>query len=330
MSVENHNQPVTVLIAAFNAEDTIERAVRSALASALVDRVVVVNDASTDATTTRANRQDDGSGRLLVIEHSSNQGPAAGRNYALTFARSPVVALLDADDYFLPGRFETLLARDDWDMVADNIMFTSHSDAPAEMPSGSGRIRSVELEEFVLRNISRPGKPRGELGFLKPLIKRDFLLRANLAYDESLRLGEDFILYVRALAAGARFKLCDHCGYVAVERTDSLSARHRTEDLERLAQAAWQVHGTLPAGPAREALGVHNRALEAKARHRRLLDDKAEIGIVRSIARSLLAPRYVIPVAKAIYSDKRIARRPLPALPETRTLFSADEFEACA
>ena len=326
MSVDFDHQPVTVLITAYNAKNTIERAVRSALASPLVGRVIVVNDASTDETTTVARRQDDGSGRLLVTEQALNKGPAAGRNTALGFARSPFVALLDADDYFLPGRFEKLLEHDDWDIVADNILFTDSPDGVAEVPAGSGKMRPLGVEEFVLRNISQPGKPRGELGFLKPVIRRQFLVDTGLLYDENLRLGEDFILYVRALLTGARFKLCDHCGYVAVERSDSLSSRHRTEDLEHLLVAASAVSAALPFGSERSALRTYNRALEVKTRHRRLLDDKSQRGVIRSVGRALLAPSYVVPIAKAIYADKQMARLDPQPRPLSRMLFATDDF----
>ena len=64
------------------------------------------------------------------------------------------------------------------------------------------------------------------MGFLKPIIKREFLQSHALRYDETLRLGEDYALYTQALIAGARFCVVGARGYVAIQRGTSISARH--------------------------------------------------------------------------------------------------------
>ncbi len=324
--------PITVIITAYNAAKTVGRAIRSAMQSDMVASVIVMNDASTDATTSVCLAEDDGSGRLLLIENNRNRGPAAGRNHALRFAHTPLVALLDADDYLIPGRFEQLLKHDGWDLIADNVCFIPEEEARGEHPvsidtlAGGGRVRMLSLQEFALRNIAIPRKSRGELGFLKPVFRRDLFERFALQYDENLRLGEDFILYAQALARGAKFMLSESCGYVAVERADSLSGKHCTEDLEALARAAWELTRKVPRGPHRQALIRHNRALETRARHRRLLDDKQRYGMIRSLGRFIGAPRYLLPVVQAIYRDKR---QQASARVENRTrfLFGRDEFE---
>jgi succinoglycan biosynthesis protein ExoU len=52
-----------------------------------------------------------------------------------------------------------------------------------------------------------------------------------------MRLGEDYDLYARALAAGARFRLIPYAGYVSILRGDSLSARHSLKDIANLEAA---------------------------------------------------------------------------------------------
>ena len=113
---------VCVVIAARNAEATIRRAVDSALQEERVAEIVVVDDGSSDATATIARDAEDGSGRLQVIELDCNRGPSFARNQAIAHSRAPLVAILDADDFFLAGRFKTMLGGDDWDLVADNII----------------------------------------------------------------------------------------------------------------------------------------------------------------------------------------------------------------
>ena len=112
---------ICVVIAAYNSAATIGRAVASALAQAETVEVIVVDDASTDATAAAARAADDGSGRLTVRCLAMNGGPSHARNLAIAASHATHIAVLDADDFFLPGRFAALLTVPNWDMIADDI-----------------------------------------------------------------------------------------------------------------------------------------------------------------------------------------------------------------
>jgi succinoglycan biosynthesis protein ExoU len=284
-------QGVCVVIAARNAEASIGRAVGSALAQKPVREVIVVDDASTDGTAAAARAADDRSKRLKVVRQNENRGPAGARNRAFDIAKSPLVCPLDADDYLLPGRIERLLAgaTGHWDLLADDIVIVpqelQHLDVHLGSESTERSAKGISLASFVRGNITRPDRPRGELGFLKPLIKRAFLTAHGLRYDESLRLGEDYALYVRALAAGARFRVVGACGYIAIERNDSISARHGAADLNRLAQFdAACLAGLIALNSAeRAAFRDHHAATHDKAVHRVALDLKRERGVAAAL-----------------------------------------------
>src|SRR5262249_20890106 len=123
----------------------------------------------------------------------------------------------------------------------------------------------LSFEQFVRGNVTRRGLLRRELGFLKPLIRRAFLDRHRLRYDERLRLGEDYALYARALAAGARFLLIPAEGYVSVMRDDSISSRHSREDLELLRDSDKDLiaQTSLTAGE-RQALKSHYQSVDCR------------------------------------------------------------------
>lgn len=311
---------VAVLIAAHDAADTIGAAVRSALSQPETREVIVVDDASGDATDRAALGAADGDRRLRVLSCTRNVGPAAARNIAIAASSAPVLALLDADDVFLPGRLQRLLAQPGWDLIADNIAFLpAGSDATrlAARPSRGAGLSALDLAGFVRGNLPRPGRPRGELGFLKPLIRRSFLNEAGLRYDAALRLGEDYDLYVRALLAGARFFVSHGVGYVAQVRPKSLSGQHGTDDLERLAQAAERHMAGLPAGhAARPSMMRMQRSLRARHLHRACLDEKARGGIGAALAVALNPPGNAVPIAQGVLRDKlgslRGGRLPLP------------------
>ncbi|MBP1852950.1 glycosyltransferase family 2 protein [Rhizobium halophytocola] len=301
---------VCVIIAAKNAASTIDVAIRSALKEPVVGEVVVIDDGSSDDTAGVARRADDGSGRLQIISLAENRGPAAARNRAIEASRSPLIAILDADDFFFPGRFTPMLAESGWDFIADNIAFTGKATDVDEPVHFQPRARAISTVEFLEGNISKPGVRRGEIGFLKPVMRRDFLDEHGIRYNESLRLGEDYDLYLRALIKGARYKVIEHCGYGAVVRADSLSGQHRTEDLYRLCEADRAIlQGTdLPPDIA-ALLRRHERHIRDRYALRAFLDTKKQQGAGAAIVHLLQRPGAFSAVAGGIFRDKTQAMR---------------------
>jgi succinoglycan biosynthesis protein ExoU len=299
---------VAVIIAARNAADTIGAAIRSALSQPRTAEVIVIDDASTDATAATAQAAASGDPRLRVLRCEANVGPAAARNIAIAASAAPVIALLDADDMFLPGRLARLLTIPGWDLIADNIAFLADTSGTVQAtpsgPPGTG-LSALDLAEFARGNLPRKGRRRGELGFLKPLIRRDFIDRHGLRYDPGLRLGEDYDLYARALMAGARFLVSHDTGYVARVRGTSLSAEHASADLERLSEAVARHLAALPPGhAARPSMLRLYDSLCARHLHRAFLDRKRETGIGAALRLALRPPRNLRPIAGGILRDK--------------------------
>ncbi|MDE2029982.1 MAG: glycosyltransferase family 2 protein [Alphaproteobacteria bacterium] len=261
---------VAVIIAAYNASATVGRAVASALAESEAAQVVVVDDDSTDDTREAARKADDGSGRLRIVRQVFNEGPAAARNRAIRETDAPWIAVLDADDYFLPGRLKDLLRHaDSADFIADDFYRTPDGNPVL----GVKEPRRVGFEEFVCANITDPKRQRQEMGFLKPLMRRDFLMSHNIAYKENMRLGEDYELYARSLASGARMMLVPAQGYVSVWRETSLSGDHRAFDLEQLRDCDRSL-AAMPGLSAadRDALRRHFLSVDCRLQWRNLID----------------------------------------------------------
>lgn len=233
---------VTVVIAAWRAAATIGRAVASALAQPEAAEVIVVDDASADgdATLSAARAADDGSGRLTVIALARNAGPAAARNAAIAASCAPWICVLDSDDFMQPGRLGALLqlTGGGHDLIADDLLQN-----PEGQPLTAGKLLwfrenavpfEVSFRAFVESNVTKASRLRREMGFLKPLMRRAFLEKHALAYDETMRLGEDYDLYARALSLGARMRLVPWTGYVSVMRGNSLSLNHGRSELAAL------------------------------------------------------------------------------------------------
>jgi succinoglycan biosynthesis protein ExoU len=314
---------VSVIIAAWNRESTIAKAVASALAEPEVHSVIVVDDASSDGTASKALAADDGSGRLHVLRMPENRGPAAARNLALRLCEAPWVAVLDGDDYFRPGRFATLLAlADGWDLVADDIMQIQEDraglDEPRPMLASEGPFEPwrCDFKTFVLGNITR-GRDRKELGLFKPIMSRAFLEDHRLAYNEDLRLGEDYALYTRALAAGARFRIVPAAGYVSVLRPGSLSGSHSKQDLERLRDFDLTLAGLEHlSAEERAAIREHYHSLDARVQWLEVIEAVKARSVrrfVKAYSRSRTVSRFLSArLAEQLYH--RTARRFRPLL----------------
>lgn len=235
---------VTVVIAAKDAQDSIGRAVASCLAQPDACEVIVVDDGSSDDTAGAARAKDDGSGRLSVIKLDQNQGPAAARNIALNQAKGVWYTMVDSDDFLDEGRLASLLdiAGDDYDFVADDLWLVDegNEDGPRrkmwDAPPEEARC-PLTFEYFLDGNITRKGRNRRELGFIKPIIRRTAIETIDLRYNENMRLSEDLVFYSELLLSGARGLLVEPMGYVAVRRPDSLSGRHGTAELAQFYDA---------------------------------------------------------------------------------------------
>lgn len=302
-------RPICVIIAAHNAQATIGDAVRTALIQPQVAEVILVDDASGDQTGAAAQAAAGPDDRLIVLRQARNQGPGAARNRALLHTKLPLVAVLDADDYLVPGRFARLLAEPSWDLIADNIQFVLDT-APdlltrTEVPVADDAVITLDLPTFIKGNMRKRNKRRGELGFLKPVMSRDFLLQHGLSYNRELWLGEDFDIYVRMLAKGARFKVSRQIGYVARVRENSLSGQHKTRDLRALLHASEKALRAAPAAVQRHSV-VSRYLGDLRQRYllREFLDLKAAQGPGAALRFALSPPSHLLPIARGVLSDK--------------------------
>lgn len=101
-----HDPLVTVVLPTFNNREDIGAAIDSLLAQTFEDwELIVVDDGSTDGTGSYvAEKYDDP--RIALYTMAVNAGAGACRNLALTKARGTLVAVLDADDEYLPTKLE--------------------------------------------------------------------------------------------------------------------------------------------------------------------------------------------------------------------------------
>jgi glycosyltransferase involved in cell wall biosynthesis len=208
---------ITVGITCYEAQNTIERAVRSALAQTWVPfEIVVVDDCSTDGSWQILERLSTGTPRIRIVRHPENRGVAAARNTLLEHANGEFVAFFDDDDVSHPERLESQWQRIvDYEQAAKTSTVVCHSATEQLFPDGTKRysptlgmdVTPAPTGDAVARLILT-GEPAGGDSGACPTssqMARRSVYESVGGFDEELRRQEDTDLNLRLAISGAHF-----------------------------------------------------------------------------------------------------------------------------
>jgi succinoglycan biosynthesis protein ExoO len=220
---------VSVIVAAYNAEDCIKRAIKSVCSQTLrAIEIIVIDDGSQDRTVPIVRALAAEEPRLRLHVSAANGGPAAARNIGLDMAEGRWIATLDADDAYLPDRLAKLVALGEarqLDMMFDNLLLYDWAAAAVIGPALShprpGEASAIDAHAFVAQSIT--GRSRFDYGQLKPIVRRAFLAHHGVRYPAALRHGEDFAFMFNMLLPGARAQLVGDAYYLFTQRVGSAS-----------------------------------------------------------------------------------------------------------
>ena len=102
------NNNISVIIPVFNAAEFVKKAVESALVLPEVNEVLLIEDGSTDNSLAICKQLEIENDKIRLFTHldNANRGAGASRNVGIENAKGDFIAFLDADDFYLPNRFE--------------------------------------------------------------------------------------------------------------------------------------------------------------------------------------------------------------------------------
>lgn len=184
----------SVAIAAYQAADVVGEAIASALAqTSPPDEVVVCDDGSTDDLNAALEPYRD----RIVLLRQRNGGEAAAKNAAARAASGDFVAILDADDVYLPERLAALgelaAARPDLDLLTTD----------AHLESGGRVVRRVYGPDWAFEvGDQRRAILRRNFVFGLAAVRRERLLEAG-GFDETIRFTTDWECWIRLLLGGS-------------------------------------------------------------------------------------------------------------------------------
>ena len=101
------NNSVSVVIPVYNAAAFVTEAVESALAQPETTEIILIEDASPDHSLEVCQDLAEKYPNVRLYQHpgGTNLGAGASRNLGIEKSSAPLIAFLDADDFYLPGRF---------------------------------------------------------------------------------------------------------------------------------------------------------------------------------------------------------------------------------
>lgn len=185
---------VSVVIPTHNRARLLERAMASVLGQTFQDlEVIVVDDASTDATETQMRNVRDP--RVRYVRHEQNRGVSAARNTGVAQARGRYIAFQDSDDEWLLDKLERQLAVMErqgsrcgmvgcalWRYIGGPTITVHWAEEPTDRERISAQGHVAAISAFIQTT----------------LFRRECLDEVG-AFDESLHVCEDWELTLRAV-----------------------------------------------------------------------------------------------------------------------------------
>lgn len=137
------NPIVSVIIPAYNCQNTLKQAVDSVLAQDVTLEVIVIDDCSREdlSCVMQAYEADE---RVIYVRNSVNQGVASSRNRGISLARGRYIAFLDSDDWWKEGKLAHQLKR----MEEDHTVLCSTGRQLCTF-EGEDMGKYIPVKEFV-------------------------------------------------------------------------------------------------------------------------------------------------------------------------------------
>ncbi|GAA5160681.1 glycosyltransferase [Viridibacterium curvum] len=225
---------VSVVIPVYNCFDLLGEAIDSVLAQQpLPMEIIVVNDGSSDGDYQEFARRYP----LVRVIDKPNSGVSASRNLAVREARGDLIAFLDADDVWLPGKLAAQLKAFE-DRPDAGVVFGRFEKWFADSAGNFKPWREFgAVPDDAGIEPERSGWLFGKLmmgllvGMNTAVVRRDLLL-ASGGFDEKRKIGEDYELWLRLSRETPMLSIRN---VVALYRMRAGSAMHGLRDKNELA-----------------------------------------------------------------------------------------------
>jgi glycosyltransferase involved in cell wall biosynthesis len=274
---------ISVVIPAYNRATLLPRAVASIQAQDFPDlEILIVDDGSKDNTAEVVETLQRTESRIRYVRHVVNRGEAAARNTGLAEANGELIAFLDSDDAWLPGKlqrqYELLQLAGEGTHGVATANYIVWDDGSQHLDNAWHFRKPI-----TVRNILVHGCAIG-LG-LNCLLRRDAVRAAGL-FDETLKLYVDvdwlcrFLARARMIAQPEPYAMYHKAPDRSGKLVEAAAAAFQRKNVEIFSALSWIDRSRA------KALLWQNAALGYKAEGNRL-------GLARTTALALLCNPFV-------------------------------------
>lgn len=201
---------VSVIIPVYNAAGTVAQAAASALEQPETGQVILIEDGSTDDSLAVCQNLASRHPKVVVLRHpdGKNHGIAASRNLGIRSAGCLYIAFLDADDFYLPGRFRTarrIMAADPHvDGVYDAVgtLYENEQCAQWYREQQSPDLLTVRKPTDPAELFSTLLSDDGGFFLTDGLVVRSRIFERTGLFDTALPICEDTALWLKMAALG--------------------------------------------------------------------------------------------------------------------------------
>jgi len=185
---------ISVIIPAYKAADTIERALSSVAEQTLKPKqIIVIDDGSNDDTLKIVESFKEHIYEIeIIIFKQQNLGAGAARNRAINAATGEWLAFLDADDEWHPKKLSTSMDA----IRKHNLVLVSHNYYRIDKTSKKPIFCSTRFEAAT--NPYRGLYRKGFIATSSVVVLRDAVLSVG-GFDETLKTAQDFDLWLKIL-----------------------------------------------------------------------------------------------------------------------------------
>lgn len=185
------------VMSTYNREKSLRGAMDSMLNQTVDDyEIIVVNDGSTDGTAKILEEYAQKDPRVVVLTNEKNQGLVAGLNKGLEAARGKYILRMDDDDKSMPYRVERqILAMD----KNPHITIMGAGFSGENTPKNTKDPVIKDTDEMELNTYFSSGLAHPTIA-----IRKEFLDKNNIRYDENYIYAEDCGLYKKVLEHGGK------------------------------------------------------------------------------------------------------------------------------
>ena len=213
------NEPkISVIVPAYNAEETLSATLSSLLASDIPDsEIIIVDDGSRDGTSEICDRFAEKYDNIICI-HKKNGGVSSARNAGLDVARGEWIGFIDSDDTVEPDAYSYLIKEAELAgaKIAQCAVYLDYEDKSEILFSPEKPIKAVMSDKHFTKTFMK----YVSYGSWCKIFKRSAI--GDTRFDEETVIGEDFRFNLDVLVKSGEILICPEPKYHYLQRATSV------------------------------------------------------------------------------------------------------------